>query len=1707
MSYRLSQNARNTKDLLEELERDKEFDVLREYLMRFELFPRQRDLAAAPIRFEELKELAKHWNLHRQRYFWKTNSTKEELARTLYHHINTKIIPLENGGGKSSQISAVESTALIPEPPPRHNPGSTSEVHRKRATIRPIPPDRVFRADSVFNGYKGDLFGQRGNYEDGMIYLSRFPKRAALFNTRGSGDSAVSDNHTITTLCSNDGQDKNDDMKQLSAENVDLLSGTTRETRLKQECAFSIYHFSTITGHEKKMVAEGCMLALSKLTVFEDLEVKRFCAASILNLLCESPLGSKMADEGMLMACLELAKVQHEEVRRHTSMALCRFSYERAGQLRLVQEGCVSAIVSMVNVPDVETKETCVKTLINIASSTSTTVAESVVHVLLKLATRTDVASVKFAAKAIANLSLLSGSRAKVLDDGVLDTVWQLVHRSSSIDDKDGETVGSIRKHLATALCNMSGISSNLERLNHARILECLVELLKFDKPQEVRELSAVTIANISSYPSSLNNLVLSEALSKLVEIATHQSSVFDCENTALCLSNMAATADSRAVLTRIGVVPLLLRFVEEDGGDPNFMAQQFAILTLCSLLTHSETCMELLQSNILAAIAKLANRTPHDRVRDLCANALSNASYNKTLQAALLHNDTIHIIVRLCRRKEDTDDESVSGMFSKPATPIGLGSSTVLTRSQECALVCLFNLSFVAASRASLGRSDVVSTLTRVFTRLPARVDEPSRQCAAILANLSFDVEACHRVMIDNGIRLIRRFMTAATASAVAAAASDVPVSASELAIVRETLRCCATACCNVAVDALDKTPVLDMLIELSGSTYKPTTLTCAIAFAKLTQNAKNRAQLARSAELYPALTLMMRCGIEDIQIYSAVALCNLAVEPPTAKPVGIRHVWKEGTVSDFIVNALLRINSDSTKEICARALFNLLTHEELRPMHIKDGVLYALVKLARLDSVAIRTLCVTALYNISCEPALVETLMELKVAQVITKLCEMEFSNQINYRKLAACLTNLASETTISSDKRPNDVSAISSVAVRLVESGALIALLVMCKRDDFSTRHACAAALCSLSAYDVNCEAIATLGLVDVLTNKLLSHAEDTNTSMERLQRQQNQYALNALCNISRYPALHDRIIDAAALPQTIRILAANLNQEDDAIVLICVQTLDNLTFHARHRQALITHKLVATLLCCAHTLRRSTQVGDVCAETIAVLCEDPLHWHELVDAGAVRVLRELLLDGETQSVASQAALRASVYALSQLVRCEKTGEMVLADGALDVVAHALDLKVDAANQNAIENRQELAERCAVIIRALSTQSDSVRLMLMLNARLVPLINTIVNTCSHGNYRQRAGQHVILAFYNLTSCRLSMDDVNEENAVETMQGLDTMVMNGVVPLLIRLSKDGGSDMAPACAVALAHVKHRIKERLAMSQVQKDRRFEQRELLEMDELMEDGVVTALLAMFELDTAGIQRVDRQAATMPPTLPVLRVATLEDWTFHAGNSTLPFERTLPVTWDFCDPANDELQYVPSEPQSFLSLLSPVVCASGATIQDKLYGHFEILKVSPEKCRLRLEDSRFAKLATAFIEPAESTTDGTTDLSDAIAMAIDEDDDQARSRAMDDDGNETRTPSFVNKKLTSRTLLARDASNSENSALSISPSSDNSVLGRVRKTTSTHAVTNHSSRALVQNNRTNLLGKSNSNRRFVHDRFKDTSSGVILPKII
>lgn len=116
------------------------------------------------------------------------------------------------------------------------------------------------------------------------------------------------------------------------------------------------------------IVAEGCVPAIVRLSLYDDMIIKQFCSGAIVNLMCNPSACHRMIEEGVLTALSDLSKAQNEEVRRNASISLCRTSYDRHGQLRLVQEGGVSSMLAMVSSPDFDTREACAKALINVAS-------------------------------------------------------------------------------------------------------------------------------------------------------------------------------------------------------------------------------------------------------------------------------------------------------------------------------------------------------------------------------------------------------------------------------------------------------------------------------------------------------------------------------------------------------------------------------------------------------------------------------------------------------------------------------------------------------------------------------------------------------------------------------------------------------------------------------------------------------------------------------------------------------------------------------------------------------------------------------------------------------------------------------------------------------------------------------------------------------------------------------------------------------------------------------------------------------------------------------------------------------------------------------------------------------------------------------------------------------------------------------------------
>lgn len=228
----MPQCAKHTNELLKELERDHEFELLREYLTQYNLFPRKRDPATAPIRYEELKELVKHWKLHSQRNFWRHHTKKEDLVKTLHKHIYTKILPNQQRQRKLMENSNGESVAS-PSPPKGSQIRTPSKTRLKLLHLDREEED----LDKPAPTYTGDLFNQRGKYDSGLIYLSRMGRETKRENKSGRDIARKDEMKVLDDV----GDDEKDKVAGVDAGAVFDGKSVNRELELKRKCACSLY--------------------------------------------------------------------------------------------------------------------------------------------------------------------------------------------------------------------------------------------------------------------------------------------------------------------------------------------------------------------------------------------------------------------------------------------------------------------------------------------------------------------------------------------------------------------------------------------------------------------------------------------------------------------------------------------------------------------------------------------------------------------------------------------------------------------------------------------------------------------------------------------------------------------------------------------------------------------------------------------------------------------------------------------------------------------------------------------------------------------------------------------------------------------------------------------------------------------------------------------------------------------------------------------------------------------------------------------------------------------------------------------------------------------------------------------------------------------------------------------------------------------------
>lgn len=1465
--------AVNMEQRLAALRRDQEIDGLRVYLIKYNLFPRNRDPHNSPIRVEELKELVKHWKLHRQRGFWRDHPDKEDLVRALLQHIKSEAANKKRRQDAQDKYRAKSLPAGIDASKMRDFANILSHADANVTEGGDKEREQAVAAAKRKNFGGGDLFYQRGDYDEGMIYLSRIDKtrflseqhdpRADLLTTSASAPTPL--DHLMmlgdtTTAGSSTKPGEKDGKPHAAASTATILHHAidmatqptsasamllTREARLRSVEGF--YTISCHRGFEAQLVREGALTTISAVIKADDAAIRHFAAATLLNLTTPPPargqkqqeqqyesdallalqasnyqqqyhqhqhsmthlplatreIYAKMVDEGAIAVLLELSHTPHPTVKALCARALLRLSLDDAHHFALVHEGAVAALSQLMAATsgaDDVVRETCMLALVNLAGVPRAVTCDAILNALTTLVKTGNTQTQRRCAQALLNLSILPTTRSNLVEDGAVGALALLTAT------RQVPVLGVV----ACVLCNLAGVKTNQEQLVKNGALPIVLDVLdaierahtqitesSYDEEEEEEQdkskqatAAKKKVTGDDTDAEGAARLLLARIRKNCVNVVAYlccnaklQARVGDAGAVAkmlrilqairvlerqsvssvmgaidsdtekfivLAIANLALEDRCRPDIVQDGAVSLLLRILQDGDADdqrpasvdnrpssPVLQQEQASVLlkldcvtALSNLMLHPLNFARLVDEGVVPAFIAQLRSGCSAEIQRACAYALLTLARDPGMKTRLAQVTT----------PDDVDNRG-------GAIPAMLAFASSHLLDAELCGVCvsfLLHLSSRAENHDALYFEGAPALLMRVLHRRKAPLkasvaSEPPpvviyslwMDCMVTLFNLARCVPRQASLLTDGVMEVIQHFLTvsgnAREERGIMGLAVDKKIVKTQLAAAN-ILYELHTHCCQPESDGSGNSDAFfaSLLLLATQSSARNSQLDkkavlvqqraaqrCALTIARVALRVPRGLKLlAAHAEIPPALNMVMRTGLHEAQVCAAIALCNLATERGGLP----KRVWRDPTTEDFLVVALLRLNRDQTKVVCAKALFNLLSHEDTRAQLVSDGALYALLKLAKLESDEIRDLALRAVYNLSLDAKRARQLLDMELVRVLAKMYQPEFARAIK-KLVCGILSNLSSGGSAPSTREEADDEA-SRNALQILHEGALGMLRNLVKVRDPETK---VYALNTL--YNLSCARDAWETLVRDEANVLALLLAELKTDGSR---KGARYAAMALANLSGSFLTVSQLTDgpssasnpaaaaAVAVATTTTSTAVTVSVLNDAmkrsltglsadesaralsVPTLCagVLTLRNLFTRAANRRAFVASggvQTLAALLASADLVEREPATLQVAADMLCALAKrrdefggiaeedaasNQRKQERLVKDGVVRALTAIVrgsVGSGHVSVAQETKtcmdIAASLCSLSTNAACH---EGMLRDGALDAVA---------------------------------------------------------------------------------------------------------------------------------------------------------------------------------------------------------------------------------------------------------------------------------------------------------------------------------------------------------------------------------------------------------------------------------------------------
>ncbi|TYZ68523.1 hypothetical protein PybrP1_006429 [[Pythium] brassicae (nom. inval.)] len=818
-------------------------------------------------------------------------------------------------------------------------------------------------ARGAFRPYIGDMFGTRGEYIDGMLYMSRMKRSheltfgdvsgaaakggRKLFGSAGPLQLVAALKDAVSSALTSGAADDSGSVMlgaataaggrvpapgassvsgsavspaSFSVAHGAELGGSDDPMKQRRRCALTLSNWSSNPENAVLMVREGVVEALIVLCRANDSVTRLHCVTALMNLSHVVELRRVIVRQGAVKAIAEIVDESEDRtLRTACAISLCNLCCLEGDEEALVEDGAVSALSVLITEPS-QKIESVLKMFITLTSSSGSGGGGGGAASASSSASSFTAADCdEVTAKALCNLSNFKRIRLRLMEEGVLGTIASLIRVNAP----------DIQEMLAYVLLNLSALKACRGEMVAKGGMGTLVALTGVTSVAAAKLLIASTLFNLSKEPGNRLRMVFEGLLLLVNELSRSSGGYAGGEALrtvcARTLYNVSCSDDTRVKLVeRDGVS--VLSSLSRRTSDPD--AKRMCTLALCNLLGVQQAAADIMNAGAITALIQLS-MTPDQplETKRLFSKALHGLCEQRATRDAVTRAGVIPAILYLSSIGDDGETASDGQV---PGTPRPETAAATI-RHETAGLVseirarCTAALACLAADDAlasHVRNAQVVRCVTRILVLERAHVGI-ERFCCSCLSLLCRD-EACAQLMADDGaVRVVLATCVETQDLETKASCCNVLASMS-----------CHPGCCAALV-GLGAVSVLATLARIKEDAGVQRC--CAVALANLSAEPRIRDVLV-TAGIVGVIVLLSNTYSEESQRDCAKVLCNLSCVPGAEA-----QLVRDGAIGVLLMIGMVRAVHARTKATCARALFNLLNAETVKAM-VHEGVVKVL-------------------------------------------------------------------------------------------------------------------------------------------------------------------------------------------------------------------------------------------------------------------------------------------------------------------------------------------------------------------------------------------------------------------------------------------------------------------------------------------------------------------------------------------------------------------------------------------------------------------------------------------------------------------------------------------------------------------------------------------------------------------------------------------